>query len=150
MSDNEQDWKHKYYKALDRQEREEKLCAARLEVMQRGLARLSLAADGVDPQMDQLLAELRSILRGGDKTSRLPTLIGQLEKTVLRLDSNKRQQAHNILAAFEQMVEQLIRTEPPAQVKKDLKQFSRSMKKRAEHAHEYPGLIIDYAQLLGK
>ncbi|MGB5340105.1 MAG: diguanylate cyclase [Gammaproteobacteria bacterium] len=150
MGDNEQDWKHKYYKALDSQEREEKLCAARLEVMQRGLARLSLAADGVDPQMDQLLAELRSILRGGDKTSRLPTLIGQLEKTVLRLDSNKRQQAHNILAAFEQMVEQLIRTEPPAQVKKDLKQFSRSMKKRAEHAHEYPGLIIDYAQLLGK
>lgn len=150
MTVNDQDWKHKYYKALDLQERQEKLFEARLELMKKGLARLALAADGVDPQMDQQLGELRTTLRGSDKTERLQTIISQLENTVLRLDTKKQQQAHNLLAAFEQMIEQLIRTEPPRQVKKDLRRFSREMVRRAEHAHEYPGLIIDYAQLLGK
>ncbi len=55
MSASDSRWKQKYSQLLDDYERLEEYCKRRSNLLERGLVRSSLAAEGLDPKLDKQL-----------------------------------------------------------------------------------------------
>lgn len=92
MATPDSDWKNKYLKALDQLERLQQVERARMDVMRRGLARVSVAAQGQDEQLDGRLDELRGALRNPRDVLELEQMLSGLEAAVKALDTRRRKQ----------------------------------------------------------
>lgn len=92
MATPDSDWKNKYLKALDQLERLQQVERARMDVMRRGLARVSVAAQGQDEQLDGRLDELRGALRNQRDVLELEQMLSGLEAAVKALDTRRRKQ----------------------------------------------------------
>ncbi len=92
MATADSDWKNKYLKALDQLERLQQVERARMDVMRRGLARVSVAAQGQDEQLDGRLDELRGALRNQRDVLELEQMLTGLEAAVKALDTRRRKQ----------------------------------------------------------
>ena len=57
------------------------------ELLRRGLVRISIAADGLDPILDKRLKDLRAALRNDAPAHLLTELMPDLERAVLAADS---------------------------------------------------------------
>jgi diguanylate cyclase len=79
-------WKQKYFASLDDLEVREKQLAETESVMRHSLTRLSLAAAGIDPVLDEQLEKFRKVVRGGADTAQLQRLIEDISHTVKRID----------------------------------------------------------------
>lgn len=62
---------------------------AEVQSLRRALMRVSVAADGVAPELDEQLAELRRMVRSGGETHALDTLVEEIAQTLLKLEENK-------------------------------------------------------------
>ncbi len=85
-----QSWKEKYLQSLEKFEAEEQQAAKRLDLLRKGFVRVSLAADGLDEPLDDILAELRSALREVDDVLMLEPMIARLEGCVIALDDHRK------------------------------------------------------------
>ena len=83
------DWKEKYLSALEEFELQQKEDQARLDLLRKGLVRVSLAAEGLDNALDQQLDEMRSVLRTSQDIQSLEPLITKLEKTVVAMEGQR-------------------------------------------------------------
>jgi len=140
-------WKEKYLTALEDQDKLESNFNNRLDVLRRGLVRVSLAAEGIDSQLDKNLTELREVLRSDDAGASVKRIIDSLEKKVLKLDTNKKDNARKVHIGFAELSDQLIKCTPPRDVTQGLKRFKKSLKHRSESLGEYPNLIGELVQL---
>jgi len=82
-------WKQKYFTQLEEAERREKEWSEADELLRKTIARLALAADGQDDVLDRQLRELRNAIRDRATTLQLRTLIDEMSRTLMRLDSER-------------------------------------------------------------
>ncbi len=82
-------WKKKYLASLDHLDAREKQLAETENLMRHSLTRLSLAAAGIDPALDEQLENFRKVVRGGADKARLQHLIDDISQTVKRIDQKQ-------------------------------------------------------------
>ena len=82
-------WKQKYLTSLDDLEAREKQLAETESLMRHSLTRLSLAAAGIDPALDEQLEKFRKVVRSGADKARLQHLIDDISQTVKRIDQKQ-------------------------------------------------------------
>ncbi len=145
-ADNER-WKQKYLDLLEQQEADEQRIASKQDLLRRMLVRVSLAADGVDPEVDQILSELRDRLREG-ADDRLEGLLGRLEGAVLALDRRRSDLTQAQLEALQRIASQALALKPPREVASALKKLSKELKQQ-EGAPSL-GMWHNLAQLQGE
>lgn len=149
MTDEAQRWKAKYLESLERQEHQERRWNQRLDLLRRGLVRSSLAAEGSDKAVDQCMQELRELIRG-EQMEGLSALIPRLEKAVLDSEQRRQQRVEQNVSGFAELAQQLLALDPPREVRKALKQFSRRIDERAGQPRELPALLAELSSLQGK
>ncbi|MCV6627395.1 MAG: diguanylate cyclase [Cellvibrionaceae bacterium] len=149
MGSSQQDYKEKYLDLLDRQERAEQRFSDQQETLKRALSRLSVAAGGLDEELDKRLDELRRQLRASEPKPLNP-LVKRLEDSVLAFDGRRDQRSANSLRSLIEISEQLQSISRDKQAEKGLKQFRKSLKKRVELQHQYAAMLDELAQLQGK
>lgn len=150
MSDDAQRWKAKYLESLEQQERVEQRWNVRLDLLRRGLVRSSLAAEGSDKAVDQCMQELRELIRGEQMDAGLAALIPRLEKAVLDSEQRRQQRSEQNIAALTGLARQLLALDPPAEVRRALKQFTRHIDERASASREMPALLAELNNLQGQ
>ncbi len=90
MGDNfhtdEAAWKLKYFRHLERYEQEEASWQKTEELLRRSLSRVSLAAEGLDPELDTQLQGLRKAIRQGVNRSELAHHIELLSQALTKVE----------------------------------------------------------------
>ncbi len=143
-----EDWKDKYFTALEDQEKREKKLNQLMALLTRAVQQISLIADGVDQQLDKQLAGLRKLLREGSPSGRdLNTVVSALDGQVKRLDDVKAQRAKAIAESLQTSVAQLQRLKPEKPASAQLKKLNQSIKSRSGRIQEYAGLIKEYSAI---
>lgn len=128
MSDtNTVHWKDKYLAALEEFETSQKRDQQRLELLKRGLGRVSLAAEGLDGSLDEQLNEIRSALRGGRDIQTLEPVIAQLERTIVALDDRRRDEQSQLQEQIDNQLEQYLKLDLPRSDKSSLKKLRKSL-----------------------
>ena len=150
MTDDAQRWKAKYLESLEQQEVQEQRWNERLDLLRRGLVRSSLAAEGSDKAVDQCMQELRDLIRGEQMDNGLSALIPRLEKAVLDSEQRRQLRIEQNIAGITGLTQQLLALDPPREVRKALKQFSKRIEERASQSRELPALLAELSSLQGK
>ena len=83
------DWKQKYFNHLELYEAEEERWAKAEEVFRRSLSRMSLVAEGLSPELDAHMAQLRQSVRKGDDATALAGYIEQISQSLTELESQE-------------------------------------------------------------
>lgn len=105
MSNDQSEWKSKYSKLLEQLEQKEARAGEMISVMQRLVARVSLAAEGQNRSLDTDLKELRTLIRASGTTPRqLTQQLERIEKRVLELDG-ARNASIEVLGEVAQLVD---------------------------------------------
>ena len=79
------EWKQKYYQSISSLEKQQSY----EDLLQRSLARLALAAQGLDASLDKQLKSLRKVLRGNNDQKEIQYILEQMEKAIARMEVNK-------------------------------------------------------------
>ena len=128
MSENNtQNWKDKYLTALEEFELCQKKDNQRLDLLRRGLVRVSLAADGLDPALDEQLDEIRTGLRGGRDIQTLEPVIAQLERTIVALDDRRKDEHGELRSLIDTQLEQYLAMSLPRADKSTIKKLRKSL-----------------------
>ena len=139
-------WREKYLSMLDEQEENEKRYERQLELLSRGLSRVSIAAGGLDQALDEDLGQLRRLLRKGE-SGKLAAILDKMDSTILKLDRNKQLRIEQMLQALMEMCIQLQHLSLDSNSKKLLKSYLKNLKKRIENEFEHSSLVDEYAHI---
>lgn len=141
-------WKDKYFDLNDEVERERKEVSAYTGLLQRFLVRISLAAEHVSDELDRELNSLRVAVREATPAKNdLDRRLKRIDAILLSTDEQKNQNAEKVIAAFNDLIHQLLQTEIPRRTKRSLNKLAKSLAERGAQFQEYPSLITDYAAL---
>ncbi|WLQ12787.1 diguanylate cyclase [Hahella aquimaris] len=148
MASENDRWKKKYFDKLDEFEQLESGLKERIHVLERIVVRVSLAAEGVDKDLDRELEALRNILRRENGSSReLNQQLETIEKRVLALDQHKQAISSGVLEALGELIEQLLQQSVSREARKQLKKYGKQLKERVEDLRHYPQLLKEFSQL---
>lgn len=143
-----QRWKRKFLDALEDHEQREKLLAARIRLLRRGLLGVSLAGDGHDTRLDKQLTELRASLRHDDRETGLELLLEQIEQSIVRLDDEKNASDWALQQAFSSCLSELMQMQLPGSTRRQLKKFAANLPVRLKDPQQHAGLIRQFMDLL--
>lgn len=115
------------------------------ELLRRGLVRVSIAADGLDPLLDKRLKELRSALRNDAPPHLLIELMPELERAVLAADSAREERMRNIGSSLRTLVKQLQQRKLSGEVGASLKKLAQRLNSPIEYASTIEKLIAEIA-----
>lgn len=146
-SDDKNNWREKYLDALDTQEAQEKHFITQQELLHRALVRVSLAADGQDEALDQMMAQLREQIRSTTHSTELAPLLARLEKTALDFEIHRDKNAFDIQQALSDTLIPLQRLKLSKSTKKDINQFLAQLPQRSKKIRLYPALLQQLASL---
>jgi len=82
-------WKRKYYDSLEQLETRERQWGQMEDLLRRTISRLTLAADGLDPTLDEQLRALRDAIRDRAEPPVLRARIEAMSKTLVKLDNQR-------------------------------------------------------------
>ncbi|MCL4315550.1 MAG: hypothetical protein M1527_01550 [Gammaproteobacteria bacterium] len=82
-------WKQKYYDSLEQIEKKERQWQDVEGLLRRGIARLTLAARGVNDTLDRELERLRNAIRDGRDSAALQRLIEAIGNSAARQDQGR-------------------------------------------------------------
>jgi len=117
------------------------------ELLKRGLVRVSIAADGIDPLLDRRLKELRNALRSDAPPKMLSALLPDLERAVLAADQTRQQRSDDVRALLKKLIRQLQDQEPPTDTDKALRALSKQLDAPENLALSMPRLLQELTQL---
>ena len=120
-------WKEKYLLALEEFEASHKKDQQRLDILRRGLVRVSLAADGLDNTLDEQLGELRSGLRGTHDIATMEPLVARLERTVVALEDRRKLEQKELLRLLDSHLEHCLTPNLSRQEKSDIKKLRKRL-----------------------
>jgi diguanylate cyclase len=143
-----QRWKRKFLDALEDHEEREKLLAARIRLLRRGLLGVSLAGDGHDSRLDKQLTELRASLRHDDRETGLELLLEQIEQSIIRLDNEKKASGWALQQAFTSCLSELSQLQLPGSTRRQIKKFAANLPGRLKDPEQHAGLIRQFMELL--
>lgn len=142
-------WKNKYFNKLEEVEQTEKRLNDHLHLLERVVVRVSLAAEGVDTQLDKELGSLRALLRREDHSVReLGQQLEQIEKRVLALDENKAGVPEKVLAGLDELIKLLADAVESKDLRKQLKHLGKGLKDRVQEIREYPVILSEFGAIL--
>ena len=122
-------WKQKYLASLDSLERTQQQYQGQVELLRKGLVRVSLAADGLDPALDQQLELLRELLRKDQGKEQLAPLIQQLEVSIVGLDDRRKSEQADLHQQLAQQLERYAQLELPRDTLKAVQSFRNQLAK---------------------
>lgn len=146
-SGDKNNWREKYLNALDEHEQLEKKCARQQELLRSALVRVSVAADGQDENLDQIMAKLREKLRGDMSFTEVNGILGQLEAAVLAFEQQRTQGAQDVRQALMDVTKPLQNFKLSRGVKKELSDYLTELPLRSKKVHLYPALLQQLASL---
>lgn len=121
--------------------------SAQEELLKRGLVRVSIAADGMDPLLDKRLKELRLALRNDAPPRMLSELMPDLERAVLAADAARLQRMEKITSSLHTLIRQLQKQPVPEAIGKALQQLAKRLDKPIDDASSVPGLLSEVVTL---
>ena len=143
----EESWKEKYLESLEAMEQVEEKSAHQVDLLKRCMVRVSLAADGVDSDLDATMSMLRDSMRQELSVQQLETIGQQVESCVLELDKRKATNSDGLLAQFEGLTNQLLSLDPPKKVKSSLKTFQKKLEPLLDNTYLKAVTLAEYAKL---
>lgn len=141
-------WKDKYFEQGEQFDADKKLAEEYAELLQRLLVRVSLAAENVSDALDTELDALRSAIREakpGDND--LAKRLKRIDKLILNADENKQENARKVVAALDQLCQQLLQLPIARKQKSALKKLARTSDQHAAQLSELPGILSEFAGL---
>lgn len=144
-SDN--NWREKYLNALDDYEQLEKKCAHQQELLRSALVRVSVAADGQDETLDQIMNKLREQLRSNMDAAEFNSLLTQMETAALAFEQHREQGAQDIRQALMETVKPLQHFKLSRGVKKELGDYLNQLPQRSKKVRLYPALLQQLASV---
>lgn len=139
-------WREKYLNALDEQEKLEKRLTSDTELLRRALVRVSLAAEGQDQTLDEILSQLREGLRGGVKQD-ISTLLTRLEQAAIAFEQARDGNALSVREAIANTIKPLQKFKISRSSKKNLEQYLDQLAARSKKVRLYPALLEQLATL---
>jgi diguanylate cyclase len=147
MTGDKNNWREKYLNALDEQEQLEKKLAHQQELLRRALVRVSIAADGQDETLDNIMARLREKLRTGINAIEMGELLEQLEVATLAFESHREQGAQDVRVALGATVKALNAFKLSKSIDKDIDDFLAQLPQRSKKIRLYPALLQQLANI---
>lgn len=149
MSNNledKQNWREKYLDALDNQDLLEQRLKEQQELLRRALVSISVAADGQDDTLDQLMADLREGLRAG-KSFNLSQWLTRLEPAAIHVEQQRGQSTAEMSTALTSIINMLMGLKLPRPVKKDMNDYLDQLPQRIKKVRLYPALLEQLGEL---
>lgn len=146
-SGDKNNWREKYLNALDEQEKLEKQFAGQQELLRSALVRVSVAADGQDETLDQIMARLREQLRGKMSATEFNSILAQLETAALAFEQHREQGAQDIRQALMDAAKPLQNFKLSRGVKKELSDYLAQLPQRSKKVRLYPALLQQLAKI---
>lgn len=146
-----QHWKTKYLDSLETHEEEQSRQEDLIRVLRRGLLSVSLLGDGMDPELDQKLNALRDTLQKlSKKSSGLDNLVQTIETDLLRMDSERNQEAVALKFTLSKSISELIECQSLKNTDylHSLKRLQKEVRKSTEDQRTQHRLLKDFAALL--
>lgn len=140
-------WREKYLNALDEQEQLEKKFAEQQAILRSALVRVSIAADGQDEVLDQILSSLREKLRGDMSTVDLTSILQQLERAALSFEQQREQGSQDVRQALMDVTKPLQQFKLSRSVKKELGDYLSQLPQRSKKVRLYPALLQQLAKI---
>lgn len=146
-SGEKNNWREKYLNALDEQEQLEKQVASQQELLRSALVRVSIAADGQDEMLDQIMASLREQLRGKMDTLDFNNMLAQLETAALAFEQRREQAVQDVRQALTDTAKPLQNFKLSRGVKKELNDYLAQLPQRSKKVRLYPALLQQLATI---
>lgn len=146
-SDDKNNWREKYLNALDEQEQLEKKFTSQQELLRSALVRVSVAADGQDETLDQIMSTLREKLRGDMIAADVNNTLAQLETAALAFEQHREQGALDIRQALMDTTKPLQNFKLSRGVKKELSDYLTQLPQRSKKVRLYPALLQQLAKI---
>lgn len=108
-----------------------------VRLLSRALSRLAVAAQGVDRRLDEMLGELRQLLRREiDDPQQLSTLIEAIDARIKLVDDERDQRGGLLQSTSRRLIEQLLAAKPDADVVRELKALQKDFKQKLADGEE--------------
>ncbi|MBS7326286.1 MAG: diguanylate cyclase [Thiopseudomonas sp.] len=127
MSATDPNWKEKYSRLLDDYERLEHAGKKRIDLLERGVVRSSLAAEGQDPKLDQHLQSLRDTLRSNDSLT-LQQVVTDIERYLLGTENQRQERQDRLTAALDRLISTLLDSSQDSGSRNALKKLQKAVK----------------------
>ncbi len=147
MSGDKNNWRDKYLNALDEQEQLEQKFTRQQELLRSALVRVSIAADGQDETLDNIMSQLREKLRSETSAMEMNKILEQLEKAALAFESHREQGAKDITAALGETIKALDAFKLSKGVTKEIGDFLANLPQRSKKIRLYPALLQQLASI---
>ncbi len=139
-------YRDKYRRAIDEQERMEKQFAFQLDALRKTLLHVSAAAQGLDKQLDATLIGLKEKMRGASGQQVIEQM-DRVQKAALEFEQSRHTQNFNNIKHLTALVNQLNQLKLPNNVKQSLEKFSEGLKKRLVSYRNYPEVFDEFRKL---
>jgi diguanylate cyclase len=139
-------WREKYLNALDEQEKLEQRLTSDTELLRRALVRVSLAAEGQDQTLDEILSQLREGLRGGVKQD-ISGLLTRLEQAAIAFEQTRDGNSLTVREAIANTLKPLQKFKISRSSKKNLEQYLDQLAARSKKIRLYPALLEQLAEI---
>lgn len=146
MSNTDSRWKEKYSRLLDDYERLEQNTRERTGLLERGLVRSSLAAEGQDPKLDRQLQALRDSVRASNSTQ-LQQVVHDIERHLLATENQRQERQHTLLSALDQLCSQLLANNKERGTRQALKKLQGALKDHQQVNHTLHDWLHELSRL---
>lgn len=140
-----QNWKEKYLQAVEDFDKRAKQAQNRMDILRKGLVRVSLAADGQDSELDEELAQLRNALRNDIDVVELDPLVTRLEEMVVALDDRRKDAHTEVRGLIEGLLDEYLGLDLPRDSKSAIKKYRKELPALLEGNGLNLGMWHDYA-----
>lgn len=108
-----------------------------IRLLCRALSRLAIAAQGVDRRLDEMLGDLRQLLRRDiDDPQRLSALIDTIDARIKLVDDERDRRGDLLRNAVQRLIDQLLATKPEVGVVGELKALQKEFKQKFADGEE--------------
>ncbi len=108
-----------------------------IQLLCRALSRLAVAAHGVDRRLDQMLSELRQLLRRDiNDPAQLVALIDAIDARIKLVDDERDVRGEMVQRSLQQLIEQLLALKPAASLTQELKSLLKSVKSKLDDGED--------------
>lgn len=146
-SGDKNNWREKYLNALDEQEQLEKKFVSQQAILRSALVRVSLAADGQDENLDNIMASLREKLRGDINAPDIGDTLSQLERAALSFEAHREQGSQEVRQALMEATKPLQQLKLSRSIKKDISDYLAQLPQRSKKIRLYPALLQQLASI---
>ena len=142
-----QDWKQKYLASLEQLESQEREWSELESLLRLAVRRLSLAAEGIDPILDDQLVKIREVVGNQTQGSTLANLIDDISRSVKRLDQQQSRDGIAVSNFADSLATLLDSIEWPKGVRREAKGLSKLIR-ASRDPQQVETMLAEFARLI--